>query len=258
MSGTLFLPFKVCLFSFSIHLGGIMPFRGSCLIWWWWLLNLTPPWYFVFLLCYFSDRHEVISKEILELDPWENQWNIVAVNVLMHDSYDVCLVARMNPRDLIPPPSDLVEEGSEHWGQHCSAASVLSAKEALGTESPQLPPAPRTCVACIVAHVKKAVCAGCSVCTVHPQGPPVGEDGQDTTRLSVTMAQVHREGATGVQGKEGPRSAGHVTEHYLGLQEWGWSSPMVRPWKQLSKGTEHGQMAWATHSATEAGKAGCS
>lgn len=63
------------------------------------------------LLYCFSDRHEVISKEILELDPWENQWNVVAVDVLMHDSYDVCLVARMNPRDLIPPPSDLVEEG---------------------------------------------------------------------------------------------------------------------------------------------------
>ncbi|PNJ36955.1 KBTBD12 isoform 3 [Pongo abelii] len=61
-----------------------------------------------------ADRHEVISKEILELDPWENQWNVVAINVLMHDSYDVCLVARMNPRDLIPPPSDLVEEGNEH------------------------------------------------------------------------------------------------------------------------------------------------
>ncbi|XP_022377119.1 kelch repeat and BTB domain-containing protein 12 [Enhydra lutris kenyoni] len=61
-----------------------------------------------------ADRHEVISKEILELDPWENQWNVVAINVLMHDSYDVCLVARMNPRDLIPPPSDLVEEGHEH------------------------------------------------------------------------------------------------------------------------------------------------
>ncbi|GAB5568342.1 kelch repeat and BTB domain-containing protein 12 isoform X1 [Prionailurus iriomotensis] len=61
-----------------------------------------------------ADRHEVISKEILELDPWENQWNVVAIDVLMHDSYDVCLVARMNPRDLIPPPSDLVEEGNEH------------------------------------------------------------------------------------------------------------------------------------------------
>nr|XP_019574241.1 PREDICTED: kelch repeat and BTB domain-containing protein 12 isoform X2 [Rhinolophus sinicus] len=61
-----------------------------------------------------ADRHEVISKEILELDPWENQWSVVAIDVLMHDSYDVCLVARMNPRDLIPPPSDLVEEGKEH------------------------------------------------------------------------------------------------------------------------------------------------
>ncbi|XP_006895269.1 PREDICTED: kelch repeat and BTB domain-containing protein 12 [Elephantulus edwardii] len=60
-----------------------------------------------------ADRHEVITKEILELDPWENQWNVVAINVLMHDSYDVCLVARMNPRDLIPPPSDLVEEDNE-------------------------------------------------------------------------------------------------------------------------------------------------
>uniref|UniRef100_A0A8C0DDC6 Kelch repeat and BTB domain containing 12 n=1 Tax=Balaenoptera musculus TaxID=9771 RepID=A0A8C0DDC6_BALMU len=50
-----------------------------------------------------ADRHEVISKEILELDPWENQWNVIAVNALMHDSYDVCLVARKNPRDLIPP-----------------------------------------------------------------------------------------------------------------------------------------------------------
>ncbi|XP_052577202.1 kelch repeat and BTB domain-containing protein 12 [Peromyscus californicus insignis] len=64
-----------------------------------------------------ADRHEVISKEILELDPWENQWNVVAINVLMHDSYDVCLVARMNPRDLIPPPSDLIDEGGDHRGQ---------------------------------------------------------------------------------------------------------------------------------------------
>ncbi|XP_066472316.1 kelch repeat and BTB domain-containing protein 12 [Tiliqua scincoides] len=55
-------------------------------------------------------RHELITKEILELDTWENQWNVVAVNVLMHDSYDVCLVAQLNPRDLIPPPPDLVEQ----------------------------------------------------------------------------------------------------------------------------------------------------
>ena len=57
-----------------------------------------------------SARHEVITKEILELDTWENQWNVVAINVLMHDSYDVCLVARLNPRDLIPPPPDLVDQ----------------------------------------------------------------------------------------------------------------------------------------------------
>ncbi|MGH0140409.1 UNVERIFIED_CONTAM: hypothetical protein FKN15_011086 [Acipenser sinensis] len=57
-----------------------------------------------------ADRQEVIIKDILELDPWDNQWNVVAHNALMHDSYDVCLVARLNPRDLIPPPSDLVDE----------------------------------------------------------------------------------------------------------------------------------------------------
>ncbi|XP_069062356.1 kelch repeat and BTB domain-containing protein 12 [Pleurodeles waltl] len=57
-----------------------------------------------------ADRHEVIMKDILELDTWENQWNVAAVKVLMHDSYDVCLVAKMNPRDLIPPPTDLVEQ----------------------------------------------------------------------------------------------------------------------------------------------------
>lgn len=71
-----------------------------------------PVWFhFWFLRCFcFSARHEVITKEILELDTWENQWNVVAINVLMHDSYDVCLVARLNPRDLIPPPPDLVDQ----------------------------------------------------------------------------------------------------------------------------------------------------
>ncbi|XP_053143859.1 kelch repeat and BTB domain-containing protein 12 isoform X2 [Hemicordylus capensis] len=59
---------------------------------------------------YVLARHEVITKEILELDTWENQWNVVAVRALMHDSYDVCLVAQLNPRDLIPPPPDLVEQ----------------------------------------------------------------------------------------------------------------------------------------------------
>ncbi|XP_075039729.1 kelch repeat and BTB domain-containing protein 12 [Mixophyes fleayi] len=56
-----------------------------------------------------ADRHEVITKEILEFDPWENQWNVICTRAPMHDSYDVCLVARLNPRDLLPPPRDLVE-----------------------------------------------------------------------------------------------------------------------------------------------------
>ncbi|KAJ7316901.1 hypothetical protein JRQ81_003063 [Phrynocephalus forsythii] len=55
-------------------------------------------------------RHDIITKEILELDTWENQWNVMAVNALMHDSYDVCLVAQLNPRDLIPPPPDLIDQ----------------------------------------------------------------------------------------------------------------------------------------------------
>lgn len=72
------------------------------------LFDLTPD---ACCCCFcFSARHEVITKEILELDTWENQWNVVAINVLMHDSYDVCLVARLNPRDLIPPPPDLVDQ----------------------------------------------------------------------------------------------------------------------------------------------------
>lgn len=70
------------------------------------ILHLT----FLCLSFIISARHEVITKEILELDTWENQWNVVAVNVLMHDSYDICLVAQLNPRDLIPPPPDLVEQ----------------------------------------------------------------------------------------------------------------------------------------------------
>ncbi|XP_053325557.1 kelch repeat and BTB domain-containing protein 12 [Spea bombifrons] len=56
-----------------------------------------------------ADRHEVITKEILELDPWDNRWNVVCTRAPMHDNYDVCLVARLNPRDLIPPPRDLVD-----------------------------------------------------------------------------------------------------------------------------------------------------
>ncbi|XP_061113966.1 kelch repeat and BTB domain-containing protein 12-like [Conger conger] len=52
-----------------------------------------------------ADRHEVITKDILELDPWLNQWTVVARHTLMHDAYDVCLVASLNPRDLLAPPS---------------------------------------------------------------------------------------------------------------------------------------------------------
>ncbi|XP_013910197.1 PREDICTED: kelch repeat and BTB domain-containing protein 12 [Thamnophis sirtalis] len=55
-------------------------------------------------------RHEVITKEILVLDTWENHWNVASTKALMHDSYDVCLVAQLNTRDLIPPPSDLMEQ----------------------------------------------------------------------------------------------------------------------------------------------------
>ncbi|XP_036390320.1 kelch repeat and BTB domain-containing protein 12-like [Megalops cyprinoides] len=56
-----------------------------------------------------ADRHEVITKDILELDPWQNQWTVAARRVLMHDSYDVCLVASLNPRDLKAAPSELEE-----------------------------------------------------------------------------------------------------------------------------------------------------
>ncbi|XP_048055371.1 kelch repeat and BTB domain-containing protein 12 [Megalobrama amblycephala] len=57
-----------------------------------------------------ADRHDIITKDILQLDPWENVWTVVAKQALMHDSYDVCLVANLNPRGLMPPPADLVEE----------------------------------------------------------------------------------------------------------------------------------------------------
>ncbi|KAG5835943.1 kelch repeat and BTB domain-containing protein 12 [Anguilla anguilla] len=57
-----------------------------------------------------AGRHDIITKDILELDPWENRWTMVARRVLMHDSYDVCLVANLNPRGLKAPPPDLLEE----------------------------------------------------------------------------------------------------------------------------------------------------
>ncbi|KAG9333869.1 hypothetical protein JZ751_010020 [Albula glossodonta] len=57
-----------------------------------------------------ADRHDIITKDILELDPWENRWTMVARRVLMYNSYDVCLVASLNPRGLRGPPPDLLEE----------------------------------------------------------------------------------------------------------------------------------------------------
>ncbi|XP_061544505.1 kelch repeat and BTB domain-containing protein 12 isoform X1 [Phycodurus eques] len=54
-----------------------------------------------------ADRHDDITKDILELDAWENRWTVIARRALMHDNYDVCLVASLNPRGLISPPTDL-------------------------------------------------------------------------------------------------------------------------------------------------------
>ncbi|XP_043960554.1 kelch repeat and BTB domain-containing protein 12-like isoform X3 [Gambusia affinis] len=48
-------------------------------------------------------RHEIITKEILELDPADYVWTVVERRAVMHDSYDVCLVANLNPRDLLTP-----------------------------------------------------------------------------------------------------------------------------------------------------------
>lgn len=72
-----------------------------------------------FPLCDFSallitililDRHEDITKDILELDPWENRWHVAVRRAVMHDNYDACLVATLNPRGLMSPPADLVKQ----------------------------------------------------------------------------------------------------------------------------------------------------
>ncbi|KAM4609963.1 kelch repeat and BTB domain-containing protein 12-like [Polymixia lowei] len=47
-----------------------------------------------------AGRHEIITKEILELDPADNVWTVVERRAAMQDGYDVCLVANLNPRDL--------------------------------------------------------------------------------------------------------------------------------------------------------------
>uniref|UniRef100_UPI003AAF3804 kelch repeat and BTB domain-containing protein 12 n=1 Tax=Centroberyx gerrardi TaxID=166262 RepID=UPI003AAF3804 len=57
-----------------------------------------------------ADRHDDITNDILELDPWENRWTVVSRRALMHDNYDVCLVAKLNPRGLMSPPADLVNQ----------------------------------------------------------------------------------------------------------------------------------------------------
>ncbi|KAM9344160.1 kelch repeat and BTB domain-containing protein 12-like [Pholidichthys leucotaenia] len=59
----------------------------------------------LYLCGYFkgAGRHEIITKEILELDPVDNVWTTVERRAAMHDSYDVCLVANLNPRDLYAP-----------------------------------------------------------------------------------------------------------------------------------------------------------
>ncbi|XP_035380243.1 kelch repeat and BTB domain-containing protein 12 isoform X2 [Electrophorus electricus] len=57
-----------------------------------------------------ADRHDIITKDILQLDPWENEWTVVVKQAVMHDSYDVCLVSNLNPRGLMRPPADLVDE----------------------------------------------------------------------------------------------------------------------------------------------------
>ncbi|XP_023280920.1 kelch repeat and BTB domain-containing protein 12-like [Seriola lalandi dorsalis] len=50
-----------------------------------------------------AGRHEIITKEILLLDPADNVWTVVERRAAMHDSYDVCLVANLNPRNLFAP-----------------------------------------------------------------------------------------------------------------------------------------------------------
>ncbi|KAK5894772.1 hypothetical protein CesoFtcFv8_011428 [Champsocephalus esox] len=50
-----------------------------------------------------AGRHEIITKEILKMDPADNVWTVVERRAALHDSYDVCLVANLNPRDLFTP-----------------------------------------------------------------------------------------------------------------------------------------------------------
>lgn len=60
-------------------------------------------WVSYFLSVLTAGRHEIITKEILELDPADNVWTVLVRRAAMHDTYDVCVVANLNPRDLISP-----------------------------------------------------------------------------------------------------------------------------------------------------------
>lgn len=48
-----------------------------------------------------AGRHEVLTKEILELDPADGVWTAVERRAAMHDSYDVCVVAKLRPGGLL-------------------------------------------------------------------------------------------------------------------------------------------------------------
>lgn len=67
-----------------------------------WKLDVTLPSVTIPSLVA-AGRHEIITKEILELDPADNVWTVVERRAAMHDSYDVCVVANLNPRDLFTP-----------------------------------------------------------------------------------------------------------------------------------------------------------
>lgn len=68
-----------------------------------WKLDFWSATTYTVLSLMTAGRHEIITKEILELDPADNVWTVVERRAAMHDSYDVCLVANLNPRDLFAP-----------------------------------------------------------------------------------------------------------------------------------------------------------
>lgn len=48
-----------------------------------------------------TGRHEIITKEILELDPADGVWTVVDRRAAMNDTYDVCLVAKIHSGGLL-------------------------------------------------------------------------------------------------------------------------------------------------------------